>query len=229
MRILLACFIILSSFFSSVCFGQVTHRDLQGFAKTAVDEKYFNVCPPKFVWKNDYLEYDLGQVDVPCILKDTPENIMIPLRAQLQIALIRKTRSRPTQRRFWEPVLLKVEQQVEDMLLLINRGNLDKQQLFAILGMFSESIDGIYQKNLDRLAKNMGRGGAKRGVARTADVPMTSVPATTSAPEANYRALDYRGMFVVHLVSQIFLHIRLSLSQNRLVEKLRLFRTEATN
>lgn len=174
MRILaISSLFVCCSLVSGVCSGEVTQNALREFTDNAIAQKYFPILfSPKFDWDGEFLTYSLGNVGISgdllpgggehAIANMIPKDLLIPVNAQFQISLIRKTRDSRKQRRFWEPVLRKAEQKVAEMLHLINQGDIQGKQLSDALWKKDSEIYAIFQTELNKLARREGKRGAQR-------------------------------------------------------------------
>ena len=134
----------------------VSQQDLKNLTEQALAQgKVIAQIKPMFNWDAPMLMYNLGQVELG---EDTWS---IPLRAQYQVTLIRQSRTRRSQRRFWRPILHKVEEKIEGMLTLIQQGNLEQDQLNRELMKRHREIDEMYERELNALAQKNGKTGAQ--------------------------------------------------------------------
>ncbi len=141
-----------------VAFGDISQRSLQKLTENLIAQGGAPVDPPKFIWDEPSLIYFLGYVGCDC-----PDTWQIPLQAQFQVTLIRRYRNDRSQRRFWSPILRDVESEIGEMLRLIQRGNMNENELSKALLKRGETIRQLYQNNLSDLAKKNGKQGANSG------------------------------------------------------------------
>jgi hypothetical protein len=98
----------------------------------------------------------------PRMLEENLDPYQIALHEQLVVLAIRRTRSTTKQRRFWEPVLERVEARIARMIEIGNasEGALNQDQQGQMLDEM-DKIHDIYYTELNRVAKENGKQGAE--------------------------------------------------------------------
>ena len=79
-----------------------------------------------------------------------------PMRRQFQVAVIRKYRSSPKNRNFWNPVLQRVSGVIAEQLAVVQSEGLGEDEMFERLGPLDERIDGIYASAMQSYARGRG-------------------------------------------------------------------------
>jgi len=136
--------------------AQTSQADLRAYTEYAARSGRVVLPRPRIDWDRDPIRYafdDTIRVDV----KTDP--LDLPVNAQFTVTAIRTYRDTPTQRRFWTPVLGRVENEISGMLSLINdktvEGEALRKQLLDRAGRIAE----IYREELTRLARENGKSG----------------------------------------------------------------------
>jgi hypothetical protein len=141
--------------------GQITVPDLRAYTEWSAQNGDFRLRRPQIEYGRDYLWYCFRDAFAIDLANPDIDPILIPLNEQFKVAAIRRYRNTRRQRRFWEPVLRRVEMEIDDMLRLINSGQLDSETLRIHLPAGSITISDIYYRELHQLALDRGMLGAE--------------------------------------------------------------------
>lgn len=144
----------------ATAWGQMNQDDLRAYTEHEVQRGSVRLTPPHFNWERDPLVYLLP--DTILVDWDDPKagGLDVALNAQFTVTAIRRYRDAPAQRRFWTPVLRRVEAEIQEMLRLVEASGLEGDALRTGIDEISDRIARIYQDELDRLAKENGKRGA---------------------------------------------------------------------
>lgn len=147
----------LLAFLPSISYSQATQRDLRAFVEHASRNGTISLPEPVLEWHETQLKYFFDDYYEE---HSSFQPMTIPLNEQITATSIRKYRSTNRQRRFWEPVLRKVENQISEMMTFVSRKDLTSEELEKKLEEKSAIISNIYQQELNRIARSYGRNGA---------------------------------------------------------------------
>jgi hypothetical protein len=140
--------------------GQVSQTELRAYTEYASRRGEVTLPRPQIDWDRDPIIY-FFESTIPRHAADPAiDPLGIPLNAQFTVTAIRTYRNTAEQKRFWGPVLDRVEREIASMLSVIGSGELKDQRLREELERAEMRIARIYQEQLDRLAKEHGKQGA---------------------------------------------------------------------
>lgn len=142
-------------------FGEITQADLRSYTEYALREGHVKSEAPTFSWDDRGVEYNLGGVSSdprPVTNDPSPrdELLAIPLREQYIVTGIRLHRTSRQQRRFWNPILERVEVEIGKMLLIIVGKDQSRAVLREQLAAAQEQIHTVYFDALNELARKSG-------------------------------------------------------------------------
>lgn len=134
--------------------GQDAKLDLRQFAERAIKDKTVEVWKPSYDTTGVNLRYDLGGWAVADPGK--PEPIDLVLKEVLQVAVIRGDNA-DISKKWLAPALDRVEDVIGQMVADLVREDLDKKALLKSLTKKSDRIIEIYDAQLERAAKALGK------------------------------------------------------------------------
>jgi hypothetical protein len=158
--------------------GQLSYEELAKMAQAALDNGEVAVDEPMISVEDGFLNYYLGGAGY-ILDPNGPdmEPFDFPLRSQFQVAVIRKYRSTPKNRNFWDPVLARVGGVIAQQLEVVQSQNLSGQQKLAQLGDLDSKIGQIYDAAMQRHAQARGlRAFPAHPYIRPFQVRLVSVP-----------------------------------------------------
>jgi hypothetical protein len=136
--------------------AQTSQADLRAYTEYAARTGRVVLPRPRIDWDRDPIPYAFDDT-IPVDVETDP--LDLPLNAQFTVTAIRTYRNTPTQRRFWTPVLARVESEISGMVSLINDKTVEGEALRKQLFDRASRIAKIYREELTRLAKENGKSG----------------------------------------------------------------------
>lgn len=135
-------------------FGSIKQSELRAYTEYAMKKGYVNYEPPVLRWDDNGVRYNLGGVVYYTPPRD--EWLKIPLAEQYIVTGIRLHRTSPRQRRFWNPVLERVEVKIGEMLKAISTEKQEPDDLIKHLNSIHKQIHSLYFDELNELARKQG-------------------------------------------------------------------------
>jgi hypothetical protein len=141
---------------STLC-GQLKHGDLQKIAREALRSKEVLVEEPSFSVRGGQLFYELGRgraVLDPSFEHYSPMNAAID--AQLQVEILRQSRSNDRQKKYWEPILARVEKIIADKLPGLQDDKLSEREHNDLAAALSRQVEEVYEEAMAAYAREQG-------------------------------------------------------------------------
>ena len=134
--------------------AQLKHADLQKIVREAIRNREVTIQRPRIEVKGGKLICLLGGGH--CVLNpnvDAWDPIHAVIDAQLRVEVLRQDRSQPGERKFWEPVLSRVEEVIAEQLRVAQDGSLSQQDRADRTAELGSKISEIYEQAVESYAQ----------------------------------------------------------------------------
>ncbi len=137
--------------------AQLSYEELQKLARDAVRNEEVGIEPAEFRVEDGSFYYTLGGARTvldPHFEHFNPVNQAI--EAQLQVEVLRQTRSTTRKREFWEPILKKVEAVIADKLPGLQDAKLSERERNDLSAQLNKQVEEVYSQAMAEYAKKQG-------------------------------------------------------------------------
>jgi len=137
--------------------GQLKHPDLQKIVRDAISNREVTIQAPRIEVRKGTLICLLGGGH--CVLNPNlnawdPMNSVVD--AQLRVEVLRQSRSEPRERKFWEPVLRRVEEVISQQLDIVQDASVSEKDRTDRVAELGGKIGDIYEGAIESYAKLKG-------------------------------------------------------------------------
>ena len=179
--------------------GQVKFADLQKIARDAIRNREVSIDQPQFAVDDGKFYYELGGAKTVLDLDyERRDPLDGAIAAQLQVEVLRETRTTNRQREYWEPILKDVEKVIEQHLAGLQDANKTMQERNDLEAKLMEQTEAVYTKAMEAYAK---KAGLEIGI-RARYAPPHAVKLVTSPPGGR--------IFLTHAI-----HMRIAQGQGK--------------